>query len=53
MIVKMDRIVTQQEKQMEFTILNKPFFDKMHVSGISPSPLLLGLSFCFVTLTVF
>ncbi|KAF8862544.1 hypothetical protein BDZ45DRAFT_769824 [Acephala macrosclerotiorum] len=33
-IVKMDRIVTQQEKQMEFTVLNKPFFDKMHVSGI-------------------
>ena len=38
-IVKMDRIVMQQEKQMEFTVLNKPFFDKMHVSGISPLPI--------------
>ncbi|CZR63907.1 uncharacterized protein PAC_13804 [Phialocephala subalpina] len=33
-IVKMDRIVARQEKQMEFTVLNKPFFDKMHVSGV-------------------
>lgn len=32
-LVKMDRIITLQEKSMEFTVANKPYFDKMHVSG--------------------
>ncbi|KUJ14416.1 uncharacterized protein LY89DRAFT_736455 [Mollisia scopiformis] len=32
-IVKMDRLITQQEKQLAFTIQNKPHFDKIHISG--------------------
>lgn len=29
----MDRLVAEQEKQLGFTVANKPHFDKMHVSG--------------------